>query len=104
MLGQTTPVKSFPYHAINIPKNVDLRADRQLMTREHYETGIKHPFFCSFVVENATKNNIDIGNHPHIYKETFENCKQIKTELKLTLIGDTLIVLFYCNYKSIWLS
>ena len=36
MLGQTTPVKSFPYHAINIPKNVDLRADRQLMTREHY--------------------------------------------------------------------
>ena len=36
MLGQSTPVKSFPSHAINDPKIVDTRADRQLMTREHY--------------------------------------------------------------------
>ena len=36
MLGQSTPVKSFPGHAINDPKNVDTRANRQLMTREHY--------------------------------------------------------------------
>ena len=36
MLGQSTPVKSFQSHAINDPKLVDTRADRQLMTREHY--------------------------------------------------------------------
>ena len=53
MLGQTTPVKSFPYHAINIPKNVDLRADRQLMTREHYyiikQYVVKNPYIWTFV-------------------------------------------------------
>ena len=36
MLGQTTPVKSFPSYAINDPKKIDMRADRQLRTREHY--------------------------------------------------------------------
>ena len=35
MLGQSTPVKSFPSPAINDPKIVDTRADRKLMTREH---------------------------------------------------------------------
>ena len=50
MLGQTTPVKSFPYHAINIPKNVDLRADRQLMTREHYYTSEEVGHYLMLVV------------------------------------------------------
>ena len=36
MLGQTTPVKSFPSHAINDPNIVDMGADRQLMMREPY--------------------------------------------------------------------
>ena len=36
MLGQSTPVKSFPSHAIYDPNSVDRRADSQLMTREHY--------------------------------------------------------------------
>ena len=36
MLGKSTPVKSFPSHAINDPKIVDMRADPQLMTQEHY--------------------------------------------------------------------
>ena len=44
MLGQSTPVKSFPSHAINNSKFVDMRseyADRQLMTQEHYNIGPK---------------------------------------------------------------
>ena len=37
MLGQSTPVKSSPSHAINNTTIVETRVDRQLMTRELYE-------------------------------------------------------------------
>ena len=36
VLGQTTRVKSFPGHAIHVPKIVDMPADRHLVMREHY--------------------------------------------------------------------
>ena len=52
MLGQTTPVKSFPSHAISDPKIVDMRADRQLMTQKHYYHYYYYPpidFFPTYV-------------------------------------------------------
>ena len=44
MLGQTTPIKSFSSHAISDPKIVEMHADRQQMTREHYSIKVGHGF------------------------------------------------------------